>query len=327
MEKLFYRPTGFDEKNNNNENKFKNLLKRPTGFDQEPKNKELNETIFDDPNTFLEYLYSRNNTYSNYERDINNIQRYLEYRLNENDADFMYNETKIHDNVNSKAIQFAVDETKSSDAFNISDSKNMRPESFSKINYRITLRNSPYLKTNELIEFIKAFKKEANNRDLFVNCKVLFEASDGIIFYVDKNSLPGAVKLLEDLKNESVYGTQVSNATKSFGDIQPFSATLSDDSYYSIAMHGVEPDNPRILSTRGGGLINTYNGHMDNCLKYVYDKLLAKHNQEPSKIKPNEMYESLIEYHQRKMKVDEKIPLWMNNRIYTEIKEKSFNLK
>ena len=179
-------------------------------------------------------------------------------------VNFMYEEAVASNDVNPLQIQYSVDPTKSADAFIISDAGIAVPSTF--LNYRLTLRNSPNLK-NEDESIYKIYVETI--------CKVLFEMSDGIIFYVDKNNLFGVVKLLEDLKNREVYGNKVANAIKNFGHTQPFSATLDDDSYYSIAPHGFEPPvNSKIKSTLGGGLIHTFNSYFDEAMQKIYKKVL-----------------------------------------------------
>ena len=325
MSDLFYRPIGFDDEGPNN-GKFKNVLRRPTDLDSTSEKKPI-DVNYNDPNEFLDYLYHNNGVNSNYARDIRSIQRYLEYKKNNSGTNFLFEESIGYNDINPVAIQNAVDTTNSSDMFTISDSIEMKPESARTVNYRISLRNSDSIKTDEMIEFITTFKREANRRKLYIGCKVLFDSSDAIVFYVDKNNLPGTIKLLEDLKDGRTYGEKVSKAINSFGHVQPFSATLYDESYYSIAMHGAEPVDPRIISTRGGGLINTFNEYIDYALEDIYRKLLTKYNNDASRILPEEIYNCLLKYHQARMKTDEPIPLWMNNRIYKELNEQSFGLK
>lgn len=254
------------------------------------------------------------------ERDKKNIQKFLECEKNNLYRNFMYEESKAENNVNPLNVQYSVDSTKSSDAFIISNT-GKEPEQVSDINYRITLRNSNNLKEEDVLSFIQTFQSEALKRNIYARCKILFEQSDGIIFYVDKNNLLETTRLLEDLKDENTYGIGVTNAIKSFGNPQPFSAILSDNSYYSIAMHGVE-SNSKLKTTLGGGLVKTFNGYMDDCLEFVYNKLLTRYNNDINKINIDEFYKELITYHKSRMDVGEEIPLWMNNRIYDDLNSK-----
>ncbi len=233
----------------------------------------------------------------------------------------MYEESKSRNDINPLTLQYSVDSTKSDDSFVISNTGN-EPGKVSDINYRITLRNSDTLKEEYVLSFIQTFQSEALRRNIYAKCKILFEQSDGIIFYVDKNNLLETAKLLEDLKDENTYGHKVTNAIKNFGDPQPFSATISDEPYYAIAMHGVE-SNSKLRATRGGGLVKTFNGYMDECLEFIYNKLLAKYGNDINRINVDEFYKELINYHKNRMNVGEEIPLWMNNRIYDDLYSKN----
>ena len=271
-----------------------------------------------DSNELLDYICNRNSIANTAQRDKESINRYLDSKRNNRFKEFMYQESKGRNNVNPGIIQASVDPTESSDAFIISTT-GVEPEKAADVNYRITLRNSNILKNEDVLAFIKAFQNEALRRNIYVRCKVRFEESDGIIFYIDKNNLLGIVILLEDLKDEKRYGEKVLNAIENFGKPQPFAATIGDNGYYSIAMHGAEPYGIRIKSSLGGGLIHTFNQYMDICLNYVYDKLMKKYGNDGSKINVDEFYKELIAYHKTRMCTEEEIPLWMNNRIYKDI--------
>lgn len=270
----------------------------------------------------LEMLYNQNSIYNNMSRDKKSIEDFLNSKKNKKYENFMYEESSAKNNVNSLEVQRSVDSSKSSDAFIISDAGN-KPQNVSDVNYRITLRNSNSLNNEDILAFIQTFKNEALKREIYVRCKVLFEQSDGIIFYVDKDNLLETAKLLEDLKDTDTYGEKVTNAIKNFGNPQPFSATLNDNSYYSIAMHGVKPESSRLKSTLGGGLAVTFNGYMDECLRVTYNKLLKKYDNDINKINVNEFYKEMITYHANRMGVGEAIPLWMNDRMYDDLNSKS----
>lgn len=281
-------------------------------------NNRLTKTnIGNNPTEFLQMLYEKNSIEKNMEKDKKSIQEFIDAKRSNKYKNFMYEESKAKNNVNPLEVQYAVDSTKSSDAFIISNTGNP-PEKDSYVNYRITLRNSDSLRQEDVLEFIKTFKKEAEKRNTYIRCKVLFEQSDGIIFYADKNNLLETVRILEDLKDEEEYGSKVTNAIKSFGNPQPFAATVDDSSYYSIAMHGVE-SNTTLKSTLGGGLVKTFNSYMDSSLETIYNDLLPKCGNDASKINVDEFYRSLVARHQERMNTGEIIPLWMNNRMYDDL--------
>ncbi len=200
------------------------------------------------------------------------------------------------------------------------------PPNDSDVNYRLVLRNSPSLKSEDVIAFLQAFQNEAQKRRTYIRCKVRLDQSDGIILYTDIENLLEAVKILEGLRNEQKYGNKVNNAIRNFGGPQPFSATLGDNPYYSIAMRGVEPSSSRIKSSLGGGLLKTFNQYVDEVLEFSYKRLLEKNGNDANKIIAIELYEEMLAYHTQKMDVGEKIPLWMNNRIYKELKSKKYSL-
>ena len=283
-----------------------------------------NINFINNSDELLKLLCENNSILNNMMRDKESIKRYLDGKKNNKYKEFMYQESNGRNNVDPNMIQNTVDPTKSSDAFIISNT-GIEPEKASDINYRITLRNSNNLRNEDVLAFIKTFQNEALKRNIYIRCKVRFEESDGIIFYVDKNNLLEIVKLLEDLKDERKYGEKVLNAIENFGNPQPFSATIGEDGYYSIAMHGAEPYDTRITSTLGGGLIHTFNQYMDICLNYVYDKLMKKYRNDISKITVDEFYKELIAYHKTRMRTEEEIPLWMNNRIYKEINQRGLS--
>jgi hypothetical protein len=272
----------------------------------------------------LEYLVSKNSPQNNKDRDLQSIQKYINGKRNNTFNNFMYEESVARNGVNPMDVQYSVDPSKSSDAFIISG-VGEKPLNESAINYRITLRNGAGLNNNDVKAFMQTFQREAQKRNIYVRCKVLFEQSDGIVFYVDKNNLLEIVKLLEDLKNANVYGQEVTNAINNFGAVQPFSATMDKDSYYGIAMHGAESSS-RLISTRGGGLASTFNQYMDSSLNNAYNSLLAKYGNDASKITAEELYNYIMINHRDRMHVEGDIPLWMNNRIYNDLGSKKMSL-
>lgn len=301
----FYRPTGFDD--------AKSVISN-----NEPLKNNING--ISDPDEFLKYLLEENNIYNNMESDIRSIREFLASKKNNERMNFMYEQSQGRNDVNPEKVQAFVDPTRSSDAFIISNTGN-RPQDVSDVNYRITLRNSDNIKQEDVESFIQTFQQEALKRGTYIRCKIRFEQSDGVIFYVDKNNLLETVKILEDLKDDKVYGTGVLNAIKSFGSPQPFSATIGNSPYYAIAMHGVEPTS-RLKSSLGGGLLRTFNEYMDDCLELTYNKLLMKYGNDASKISASEFYKEMVAYHTNRMGVGEVIPLWMNNRIYDDLNNK-----
>lgn len=107
----------------------------------------------------------------------------------------------------------------------------------------------------------------------------------------------------------------------------PFSAALSDDSYYGIAMahseqsFGSKPS--KIVGSYGGGYVNTFGSYIEEeGLEVVYNNLLQKYNGDANKITVDEMYDGLIKQHKKYMLGDSEspidIPLWMNRRNYTD---------
>ncbi len=355
MDKFFYRPKGFQDEEEKGKNEYikatelkSKALKEIDEIDSRPYTeeslnrrdeliqtvRECNKTInrlsiyksnrrsnisnINDADELLDLLCDQNSISNNMDRDKRSIKEFLDSKKEHKYKNFMYEESKAKNNINSGELQYAVYPKKASDSFIISNT-GIEPD-MAEVNYRITIRNSNSLKQEDALSFIKTFQSEALKRNIYIRCKILFEQSDGFIFYVDKNNLLELVKLLEDLKDENVYGNKVSNAINSFGHNQPFSATLGDDCYYSIAMHGVEPEG-RLRSTLGGGLISTFNGYMDESLEKIYDKLFSKY-ESTDRINVDEFYKELITYHRNKMKMEENIPLWMSNRIYSDIHSK-----
>ena len=311
----FHKPTGFQSGGN--------IQPQIIADNTRLVKRDLNNVY--DPNELLEILYDENSIYNNMGRDLKSIQEFINGKKSNKYREFMYQESAARNNVNAEFIQSHVDPTRSSDAFIISDTGNT-PEAISDVSYRITLRNSDNLKNDDVLSFIQAFKNEAQKRETHIRCKIRFNESDGIIFYTDKENLLETVKLLEDLKDEKVYGSNVTNAIRNFGKPQPFSATLSEDSYYSIAMRGVEPNSSRLKSTLGGGLLRTFNEYMDDSLDFAYNQLLSKYGNDANKINAGELYKEMITYHANRMGVGEAIPLWMNNRMYEDLNSRSHSL-
>lgn len=279
-----------------------------------------------DPDELLEIIYDKNGIYNNRERDLKSIQEFIEAKKDNQYIHFMHLQSLGEkNNVKPYLVQYSVDPTRSSDAFMISETGS-KPENDYSVKYRITIRNSDRLRNEDVLAFIQAFQKEAKNRGTYIRCKVLFNDSDGIIFYTDIDNLSKTIKILEDLKDESKYGSKVTNAIKNFGGPQPFSATLSNDSYYSIAMHGAEPKSTKIKTSLGGGLFRTYNEYIDDILDEAYNHLYTKYNGDKNRITPEELYNEMIAFHTSRMGTEEAIPLWMNNRIYEDLKSKRYTM-
>ncbi len=279
-----------------------------------------------DPDELLEIIYDENSIYNNRDRDLKSIQEFIDSKKDNNYIHFMHLQSLgENNNVDPFTVQYSVDPTRSSDAFIISQTGS-KPENDYSVKYRITIRNSDKLRQEDVLAFIQAFQKEAQSRETYIRCKVLFNDSDGIIFYTDIDNLSKAIKILEDLKDESKYGSKVTNAIKNFGEHQPFSATISNDSYYSIAMHGAEPKSSKIKTSLGGGLIKTYNEYIDDILDEAYNHLYVKYNGDKKRITPEELYNEMIAFHTSRMGTEEAIPLWMNNRIYEDLKSKRYTI-
>ena len=289
--------------------------------------KEIKEDLLDiqDSDELLEMLYDENSIENIMGRDLKSLEEYIEAKRHSDVNDYMYREPASSNAEDSYIIQSAVDPTRSVDAFSISGT-GVVPPNDSDVNYRLVLRNSPSLKSEDVIAFLQAFQNEAQKRRTYIRCKMRLDQSDGIILYTDIENLLEAVKILEGLRNEQKYGNKVNNAIRNFGGPQPFSATLGDNPYYSIAMRGVEPSSSRIKSSLGGGLLKTFNQYVDEVLEFSYKRLLEKNGNDANKITAIELYEEMLAYHTQKMGVGEKIPLWMNNRIHKELKSKKYSL-
>ena len=162
----FYRPVGFQDGNN--------VQQQVTSNNRLVKNHL--ENVYD-PNELLEILYDENSLYNNMGKDLKSIQEFIEGKKNNKYREFMYEESTAKNNVNANLIQSYVDPTRSSDAFIISDTGKM-PEEVSDVSYRVTLRNSDGLKNEDVLSFIQAFKNEAQKRETYIRCKVRFNESD-----------------------------------------------------------------------------------------------------------------------------------------------------
>lgn len=187
--------------------------------------------------------------------------------------------------------------------------------------FRITLRSTKDLSTEEAISFTKAVINEANKRGLALGAKNFLE-HDFLILYLDKEHLSDMIDILEKLKDESKFGMLVSNATKHFGNIQPFSATISDSPYYGISMAHPEPRagfESRLSSFYGAtGEGATFNGYMSKIVDDAYDNLIKTNK----KVNPENLYDEIVKQHNLYMLGVEQsdLPLWMNRRNYMEYK-------
>ena len=144
----------------NLQNKQNNLFYRPTDLD-ESVNDDIN---YEDVDLFLKMLYEKNDIKNSKPRDINYIKQYLDGKKIYGYRNFMYEEAKSKNDIDVVSLLNEVDPSHSADAFVISNS-GIEPDKFNtSLNYRITLRNSSNLKNEDVLEFIKVFKEEANKR-------------------------------------------------------------------------------------------------------------------------------------------------------------------
>lgn len=291
-----------------------------------------------DSETLLRELYKRNTNQMNATRNKLIISEYLASRKN-GEKSFLYKETKQNNNFDldyvSRYSHGGSGGKIISGTFKKRTNKEMANRGY--FDYRITIRNSPNITTEEAINFVDTLVREANKRNLNLRMKDLWEA-DAIILYCDVEDLYNTVKMLEDLTNEKEYGSLVSNATSHFGPVQAFSATISNNSYYGIAMAHSEGSfsnqNGRLVGYYGENPGNTFGGYIeDNILNVSYDILLKKYNGNSDKISVDEMYNEMIKQHKEYMLGDklslEDIPLWMNRRNYNDycLKNKQSNNK
>ncbi len=267
-------------------------------------------------------LVSTNSLFANEERDKKSIERYLELR-NMDILSMLYYFEGPGDNMDlAKASRYDGGAV-------ISGEEHFTQEqllSRGKYDYRITMRGSNKISTEEALAYVDALIREANNRKLNIRMKDQW-THDAVILYVNQEELLSTVRMLEDLRNDTSYGTLVQDAIKHFGPIMPFGATISKDSYYSIGMAHSEGEFGKVSSqlrgSYGGNFGNTFGGYIeDTCLAPTYDSLLAKYNGDASKITVDEMYNGAVNRHKMYMlgNTNENIPLWMNRRNYTDYK-------
>ena len=325
----YFKSAG-DLSDDNSSNYFKSagdlkafmIEKRNIILEEVSKKKSININNVHNTDELLNKLVECNSLIMNESRDKKSIADYLEKKKKGNkdymrcpfqndnvDLDFLYKNTF---NDNGSGIQISGKEKR------LSPSEQMVRGCF---DYRITMRNSNDITTEEAINFINTLVSEARKRGLSLRAKNYWEA-DAFILYCDKEYLYGTVKLLEDLSDGNKYGETVSNATKHFGALQPFSAALRNDSYYGISMAHSElayGDETRIKGFYGA-FGDTFNGYIEKALKNVYVGLRGKYNGNADMIDVDEFYNELVKYHKKYMlgDVDKDIPLWMNRRNYIE---------
>lgn len=298
------------------------IKKRNIILEEVSKKKNIDINNVHNTDELLNELFECNSLIMNEIRDKKSIADYLEKKKKGNkdymrcpfknvnvDLDFLYKNTF---NDNGSGIQISGKERK------LSPSEQRVRGCF---DYRITMRNSNDITTEEAISFINTLVSETNRRGLSLRAKNYWEA-DAFILYCDKEYLYETVKLLEDLSDSNIYGETVSNATKHFGALQPFSASLRNDSYYGISMAHSElayGDETKIKGSYGA-FGDTFNGYIEKALDNVYAKLCGKYNGNADMIDVDEFYNELVKYHKKYMLggVNKDIPLWMNRRNYVE---------
>lgn len=195
--------------------------------------------------------------------------------------------------------------------------------------YRITMRGSHFTTPEEALAFTDTLVQEANKRGLNIRMKDPW-THDAVILYINKDELLDVVRMLEDLKDESKFGSLVSQAIKHFGPTMAYSARVSDDSYYGISMAHSEgeygEEGSRLKGSYGGNPRDTFGSYIEKmCLMPAYHELYNKYFGDISKISADEMYERVIRNHKKYMLgfpfAEEDLPLWMNRRNYQEFME------
>ena len=301
---------------------LRRALAREKGIDDSP----INLDEIKDSDELIAKLMNKNSLSANEKRDKMMIQRYLEFRsLGINSMHYHCPQLNANMDIR-KAIQY-------SDEAGVMVSGHERQyaseelASRGKFDYRITMRGSSEMVTDEAIAFANTLVSEANKRNLNIYMKDPW-THDAVILYVDKEELLNTVRLLEDLKDASKYGDKVSMATKHFGPTITFGAVISDNSYYGISMahselrYGRGPS--KLVGSYGGGFGSTFGSYMeDECLDKAYNQLLKKYNGDVDKITASEMYPLVVKLHREYMlgsDATDDIPLWMNRRNYFDAK-------
>ena len=276
----------------------------------------------------IDVLTQTNSLEANEQRDKENLAYFIEFaNKNPSNIDVMYFDDRVSRCNQSEII---VNSTFNDNGSGITISginhKKILPDGWynyrAAFDYRITMRNSSNMNPHDAISYINTLVEEANKRGLNLRAKNYWE-QDAFILYLQKGDLLETVKMLEDLKDSSKYGTEVSRATQSFGAPAPFGATISDTPYYTVTMSHYEDKHNNILSSTYGKAGDTFNGYIGSVFKNTYDKMLEKYNGDTSKITVDEFYDFMYEEHKKIMNIqrDENIPFWMNERNYREYLE------
>lgn len=289
----------------------------------------LDDSTTDKNMELIQLLYDKSMEEDRVIRDMNAVKNYLQYRQYSNNG-FMYayDDAWLNNTVlNGPKV---LEQTPNGDggAMISGEEKPLSSEERkyrSIFDYRITIRNSDKITTDEAIAFVNSLIKESKERKLTLRAKNYWE-TDAFILYCDQDNLYGTVEMLNDLAHNQKYGELVNRATKHFGDIQPFAGYL-EGAYYGIAFAHPEGEYGKVSITTGSfgnaGMGGTFNGYMDFVLDSVYSALLEKYGGDTNKISVDEMYDGIRKYHSVYMfgNVDMDCPLFMNRRNYNELLE------
>lgn len=308
---------------------LRKMMEREQGFVIEKNgliNSNINIDMLSSSDELIEELMKRNSISNNEIRDKEAILNYLNLRNSGFNSAHYYFEGNNSNMDTAKASKYG-DEA----GVMISGvERRYSPEELSmrgKFDYRITMRGSNKMTTEEALAFTDTLVREARLRHLNVRMKDPW-THDAVILYVYQDELLEVVKLLEELRNSHKYGDLVESATNHFGKIIPYSATVNDEAYYGISMAHSElryNDSPRrLMGSYGGGFGDTFGSYIENvCLNKTYDELISKYHGDKNKITVNEMYQGLIIKHKNYMlgNSESDIPLWMNRRNYMDAKK------
>ena len=290
-------------------------------------NNVINLAELRDSDELIAKLMATNSLTANERRDKMAIQRYLELKKQGiKSMHYYFPQPNAKMNI-FEAIQYG-DESGMMISGHEKAYTPLELQSRGKFDYRITMRGSSEIITEEAKAFTNAVVSEANKRNLNIRMKDPW-THDAVILYIDKEELLETVKMLEDLKDATRYGELVSRATQHFGPTIAFGAVVNSDNYYGISMahselqYGREPS--KLMGSYGGGFGNTFGRYMeDECLDKAYDELSSKYNGDISRITVDEMYPMIIKKHREYMlgdKANDDIPLWMNRRNYLDAKK------
>lgn len=303
----------------------KNNIQKSYEFFRTPNYNDLGNSRSEESLYLLRRLCENSQAPNEILKDKQSIAQFLDFKKN-GGTNFMYNgysnpnfdtefvlENTFNDNISGVQISGEANNYSKSDLSNRGE-----------FDYRITFRNSDKITKEEAVAFINTLVKEANEREISLRAKNIWE-SDAFILYCDTDYLADTVKLLNDLATDKKYGELVNSATRHFGPKQPFSIAPNDNSYYGISMAHCElaANQTRGYDFNGGGSVDTFNGYMERALNNVYGNLYNKYGGNISSISVDEMYQGLINYHHKYMfgdnKVENNCPLWLNRRNYQEL--------